>query len=220
MNKYYNKVLMQNIRRSALMQNYKKGTLVLIIQDKCMVYPGNICISPISNKYIIASSQFIARKAVIPIIVCDDEIKEGNLTYHAQEPGVYYPKNGGLSGDKKVLVNTPQIPDNIIQAITLGELKDGDKVFVEKTKVRKWECKTPGLCNENTEVLGCRKCEYYKTIVTIPETENNSSILYTEGEVVNLLYKLYGKLVFREQVNINIHSIKEVDNWFDQHKKK
>lgn len=193
------------------MSNQKEGTLVLIISENTFfdleqknrpIPSKGSLVHWCDNFYILGNllqDGFVLTgkvnnlgehkhiRLVTPIIVCDDEIKEGDLTYHAQEPGVYYPKNGGLSGDKKILVNTPQIPDNIIQAIVNRDLKDGDKVkidiqgfFTEINNSDEWSYNV--------------KLEDNKAIVTIPEKERGINIIsvkdketYTKEEVEELL---------------------------------
>jgi hypothetical protein len=99
-----------------------------------------------------------------PIIVCDDEIKEGDKVYEECKVGlanrkeihtcekvdkedgwIYFLDENcktGLGWCKKILVDTPKIPHYVIHSIIIGELKDGSQVEVE------------------LEFLNCKRDEY------------------------------------------------------------
>jgi hypothetical protein len=116
------------------MTQTKKGTLVLI-EDRRHPKLGEI--SRLGLHIFFANEKVVERgqrdyTVLTPIIVCDDEIKYKDKFYSNFKPNIFENYCGILDEkDKKVLVDTPQIPQNVLDAIVSGELKDGDEVEVQ-----------------------------------------------------------------------------------------
>lgn len=164
MNKKATLVLIKHKRRPKLGEIVELGLNIFIAHEK-VVTRGQL-------DYII----------IIPIIICDDETKRNKLVYNKKLNTTYYANGTHLDSDKVVLVNTPQIPDNIIQAIVNGDLKDGDKVLVS-------------IMNDGNPKIHVGIKE---AIVTIPEKENTSPILYTEEEVKDMTVSNKDKIALLE----------------------
>lgn len=137
------------------MTNQKEGTLVLLHIEKATLKEGELYQKSYGG-HIFKYTQGCTHSgdSIQPIIVCDDEIKEQDVVvfknsivrvdeFTHDDTVAIFNLDGSenkynephekvfLELAKKVLINTSEIPDNIIQAIASGELKDGDKVLVE-----------------------------------------------------------------------------------------
>jgi hypothetical protein len=186
----------------------KTGTLVLI-KDRASSSKGDVIVTD-------------------PIIICDDEIKEGDIALYKgdvvrvdefthDDTAAIFNLDGTenrwneveepifIELAKKVLVNTPQIPQNVIDAIKSGKLKDGTQVEVELAVAQHQHHK-----EENNPLIKDNKC-----IITWNK-EVKQSPTYTEEENNVLLAKLSNDI--SEHLG---HKVKHfIENWWQQNKKK
>jgi hypothetical protein len=197
----------------------KTGTLVLIVQYKVPIKKGDLYLEEHFTKYSVAFTDFKADTAIFPIIVCDDEIKEDSEVYSYEaksiltvgtvvKNSVWFQETPGeykLNKCRKVLVDTPQIPQNVIDAILSGELKDGSQVEVKLTH---------GSDNPFINVFT------QKAGVTWNK-EAKQSPLYTEEEIVQLIseYDLITQTMSMGDY-IDKTPIERAKIFFEQHKKK
>jgi hypothetical protein len=208
----------------------KTGTLVLIKEKR---HPKLGEIVELGSHIFIAGEKVVERGqrdyvVITPIIVCDDEIKQFDLFYSkkrnvVEKASKIYKRNLNFQMSveerlqqyfqfvdcKKVLINTPQTPQNIIDAIISGELKDGSQVEI-------------GNVFEDIIV----PTHDGKVVITWNK-EIKQSPLYTEKEVRTLIdtamqfaasYTKSSKTVAGFPSFKGVHP-QDVEKWFEQHKK-